>query len=181
MREEAGIRGVKAIIKEYAFDEPFAKYLKKYFRVHSGMGSRDRRQARNLSFNYFRIGNTLADLSFENRLAVSCFLCEEKETSIVKYILENHSTFNVSDLSLPLTEKILLTKKLYERFDEKEIFSFYESLSPVISGYDYCLSFLIKPRVWIRVREKYLEAVLEEFREMNFCDICGGKGTIPKF
>ena len=60
MHEESLIRRVKTLAEEYAFVQPFANYLKKYFRNHPEMGARDRRETRDWSINRLRIGKNLS-------------------------------------------------------------------------------------------------------------------------
>jgi 16S rRNA (cytosine967-C5)-methyltransferase len=58
-------------------------------------------------------------------------------------------------------------KNSYPEFSEKEIFPFSEFLSPEINAEEFSISFLRKPKTWIRIRKKFRRDVLNELTQKN--------------
>lgn len=168
MYAESLIRRARNLYEEYDFKKPFSSYLKDYFRSHREMGSRDRRETRHLIFNLLRIGINLQSLTFNEGLAISTFLCAEKLTDSEAYIISNFSTLNGEDIQQNLDEKIAIIKSAYPSFKLEYVFSMNNLLSEKINKEDWFKSFLKKPFVWIRIREKYRETVINEFNDKGY-------------
>jgi 16S rRNA (cytosine967-C5)-methyltransferase len=164
MREDALIRRVNEIIEDFSFEEPLAIYLKKYFRRHPKMGARDRRDTREWAYNYFRIGKNLADENFEIRLAVACFLCSQRLSNELQYLIDRYLQFNANDIERDIAEKLIIVRKKFPAFSTKLIFQMYELLSPEIDSEKWALSFLEKPRVWIRIRNSFRNKIIDELK-----------------
>ena len=167
MREESLIRKVKAITEGYTFTQPFANYLKEHFKNHPEMGARDRRETRGWSFNLLRIGNNLMELPFENRLSAACFLCSNDIYPSLSYLLKNYSAFQEGDLKKPLDVKINIVQEKYSSFMPDKIFQMVEHLTPQIPKKEWFLSFLKKPKVWIRIRKNFRDDIIDELKEKN--------------
>ena len=167
MREERLIQKVKLLVEDYSFNQPFSLYLREHFRKHPEMGARDRRETRGWSFNLFRIGLNLIDLSFEKRLSVACFLCSNTIYPSLSYLLKTYSEFSETDLINPLEKKIEIVQDKYPAFKTETIFQMSDLLAAQIERKEWFLSFLKKPKVWIRIRKKYKEEILKELKEKN--------------
>ena len=165
MREQRLIQKVKWLVEDYSFNQPFSIYLREHFRKHPEMGARDRRETRGWSFNLFRIGPNLIDLSFEKRLSIACFLCSNTIYPSLSYLLKTHSEFSETDLIKPLEQKIQIVQEKFPSFKTDTIFQMADFLSPQIESKELFLSFLHKPKVWIRIRKKYREDILKELKE----------------
>ena len=165
MHEESLIRRVKKLAEEYAFVQPFANYLKKYFQNHPEMGARDRRETRDWSIHLLRIGKNLSELSFEKRLGAACFLCSNNLTPSLSYLIKTYTDFSESDIEKPVEEKAEMISKKYSAFSLEKIFPMHHLLSPQIKRKEWFISFLNKPKVWIRIRKIYREAVIKELNE----------------
>lgn len=165
MHEENRIRKVKSLIEEYFHNQPFSVYLKEHFRNHPEMGSRDRRETREWTFNYFRIGLNLAELPFEKKLAVACFLCNNKIYPLLSYLINTHSEFEEAEIANPLISKIESVKSKYPFFKIENIFQMHELLSSEINKDKWFLSFLRKPSVWIRIRKLHKDEVINELEK----------------
>ncbi len=165
MREETLIKRIKFLIDNYFFSEPFSIYLKDYFRKHPEMGARDRRETREWAFNYLRIGKNLPEHPFEVRLAVANFLCSSDITDSCMYLLKNYSTFEISGTQLPLDEKLKIVQFKFPEFFPEGIFPMNDQLSPSINIKSWNRSFLVKPRIWIRMRKAFAAKVVEELKE----------------
>ncbi len=165
MREERLIQKVKLLIESYSFNQPFSIYLREHFRKHPEMGARDRRETRGWAFNLLRIGPNLLDLSFEIRLSIACFLCSNTIYPSLSYLLNTYSEFSETDLNKPLDQKINIVQEKYSAFKIETIFQMSDQLSQQIDRKEWFLSFLIKPKVWIRIRKKYKEEIRKELKE----------------
>ena len=143
MREERLIQKVKLLIESYSFNQPFSIYLREHFRNHPEMGARDRRETRGWSFNLFRIGPNLLDLTFEKRLSIACFLCSNTIYPSLSHLLKTYSEFFETDLSKPLEQKINIVQEKYPAFKIDTIFQMSDLLSPQIEREKWFLSFLI--------------------------------------
>jgi 16S rRNA (cytosine967-C5)-methyltransferase len=152
MREENQLRIILNIIEEYKLDEPLARYLKKYFRQHPNMGSKDRSYASFFVYNYFRLGNALKDMHSIERLIVGSFLSSDKSNPILKYCLDNFSDLREHDLHLPLKKKEALVREMAPTFRVEDIVPYAELLSPYIDYTQYAESYFHRPQLWIRVR-----------------------------
>jgi 16S rRNA (cytosine967-C5)-methyltransferase len=165
MREERLIARVKHLISDYKYDKPFALYLSSFFREHREMGGRDRRETRELCFNFFRIGSCLDKLPFENRLGVAVFLCCNELTPGLLFSIQKHTELPTVEVSKKVEEKIEIVRQVYPSFNTEDIFPFCDHISSSIDRKKWCISFLHKPRVWVRIRKGFSNAVINEFRE----------------
>jgi 16S rRNA (cytosine967-C5)-methyltransferase len=166
MREESLARRIESIITNYEHGKPFAIYLKDYFRRNPVMGSTDRRMARTWSYNYLRIGRAIADQPFRTRLAVGCFLCSVKSDTYLEYLFKDIPAFS-KDLELSVEEKLERLSELFPEFNRRDIFPMYEHLSEEIPAGEWIISFLKKPRVWIRLRKNHSEELIQELKKLS--------------
>lgn len=140
---------VQNILESYKQDQPLHRFLAQYYRQHKQMGSKDRKIASRLVYNYFRLGSALSNISFQNKLTVSEFLCNESSNSFVTYYKEEWS----NKFSLSLISKIAEVKKEYPDFDLKDVFPFNEHLSAGIDTETFLRSFFIQPDLFVRVKK----------------------------
>src|SRR5690606_16498436 len=92
-RVEQQLRNFERAIGAYQNDEPFARFLGRFFKENKQMGSSDRRMTSRLCYNYFRIGNALSNTGIRDRLIVAEFLCET-ESDLVSH--RNSATISLS-------------------------------------------------------------------------------------
>src|ERR1043165_4401506 len=105
MREENQLRIILDIIEGYKLDEPLYRYLKRFYKQHPQMGSKDRSNASSFVYNYFRMGTALKNGHPIERLILGNFLSSEQSSPLLKYCLENFSDIKEDELHLPLKEK----------------------------------------------------------------------------
>ena len=150
-----------ALIASYDGKEPFHLYLKKYFSVNKKHGSRDRKQIVSLCYYYFRLGfGTLKAMSVEEKLVLAVFLIDEKPSPFL-------DTFNPTwnkNVNLAINTKLEMVKDI---FDDKKIFPFREALSNEINFSGFSLSFLIQPKLFIRIRPGNRNAVFDKIKSAN--------------
>lgn len=136
------------ILAQYALDQPLHRFLAQYYRQNKQMGSKDRRIASRLIYNYFRLGKVLANESTEERLIVAEFLGNEQTNSFLNHFKPDWDAL----IHLSLEEKLLLLKQQYPDFTLAEVFPFTHELSEAIETPKFLRSFFIQPDLFIRVK-----------------------------
>ncbi len=131
------------------------------------MGARDRRETRDFCYHFLRLGNNLNDEKFHTKLAVASFLCSNSESQSLSILLSEHSSLPINELNSELNKKIEIVKGLFPDFDPLNIFPDKELLSDEVDVNSFCNSFLIQPRVYIRIRKKYTVEVRSELKELE--------------
>jgi 16S rRNA (cytosine967-C5)-methyltransferase len=147
------------IISQYNQEEPLHRFLATYYRQNKQMGSRDRKTASRLVYNYFRLGNILSNLPIEERLTIAEFLCNSLPNSFLAYFNSDCDT----KTELPLKEKVEIVKAKYPDFNLADVFPFHQHLSTEVDKEEFYLSFFIQPDLFIRIKqgeEKQIQKVL---------------------
>lgn len=150
------------VIDKYNGNEPFHLYLKKYFSANKKHGSRDRKLITALCYNYFRLGfGVISSVDITEKLLLAVFLIEKKPSAITEFLKPEWN----EKIRLDIAEKLQLVEN---RFDWEKIFPFKDELSGDVDFEKYSLSFLVQPRLFIRIRPGYKNAV---FDKLKFADI----------
>jgi 16S rRNA (cytosine967-C5)-methyltransferase len=167
MLEENQLRIITRILENYKMDQPLSRYLKQFYKVHHQMGSRDRKLASAFVYNYFRIGKSLNDVRTVERLSIANFLCSFVNIPLLNYCLEKYTLISSDHVNDSVSDKIQLIKKNYTQFNPERIFPFADHLSERIDKKKLIESFLIQPKLWIRIRKEFREKVYSEFTEQK--------------
>lgn len=157
---------VQKILDLYKQDQPLHRFLAQHYRQNKQMGSKDRKIASRLVYNYFRLGDALNSTSLQDKLAVSEFLCNESSNSFIAHYKEEWD----DKLSLPINSKIDEVKKIFPDFDLKKVFPFYQHLSEGIDKDAFLKSFFIQPDLFVRVKkgeEKRFQNIISD-ANINF-------------
>ena len=150
-----------ALLTSYNGKEPFHLYLKKYFSANKKHGSRDRRLITALCYQYFRLGfGVSSSIAVEEKLILSTFLVDKKPSAFLEALKpEWNKNFN-----LAIDKKL---KRVKDIFNPKKIFPFREALSDEIDFADFSLSFLIQPKLFIRIRPGHKNSVYDKIKSAN--------------
>jgi len=149
------------ILSKYNGSEPFHLYLKKYFAENKKHGSRDRKQITSLCYNYFRLGFSVSSsVEMEEKLLLAIFLIEKKPSTI----LEHFKPAWNKKIHQDIPEKIKEVKNI---FAPEKIFPFPNELSDEINFQLFSLSFLIQPKLFIRIRPGNEDMVLNKLKSAN--------------
>ena len=157
-RFHSHINTAKKIIGGYTGVLPFAVYLKQFFAQHKKYGSRDRKNIALLCYCYFRTCKALPFADFEKDLLTAVFLCNSQPVELLQILAP---TLHQSML-LPLADKLALVGLPLEH-----IFPFAQELSNAVDKTAFALSFLTKPRLFIRVRPGKEAVVFKKLEQAN--------------
>jgi len=152
---------VQNILETYKQDQPLHRFLAQYYRQNKQMGSKDRKIASRLVYNYFRLGSALNTIPLQEKLAIAEFLCNESSNSFITYYKNEWD----DKLILPLSSKIEEVKKTYPQFLLEDVFPFNGHLSEGVHPDDFFKSFFIQPDLFVRVKkgaEKQFQKLLSE-------------------
>ncbi len=136
------------ILEAYHSDQPLHRFLPQYYRQNKQMGSTDRRIAGRLIYNYFRLGNALANKPPEERLFVAEFFCNDKPNSFLIHFKPEWELY----LPLPPEDKISKIQKEYPDFNLQDVFPMLRHLTQDINQWKFLTSFFMQPDLFIRVR-----------------------------
>lgn len=170
------LRYAVRILAAYKGEIPLTGWLKNFFRENPQMGSRDRKQVSEMVYCYFRLGHSLKNISTEERIKAGLFLSNPLPEPILEYLQPEWHT----QMEKPLEDKLKILRSKYPDFNILDIFPWKNKLSSGIDHRAYCLSFLEKPRLFIRVRpgqEKMLPAKLKD-QGLHFRD-ADPSGELP--
>jgi 16S rRNA (cytosine967-C5)-methyltransferase len=151
MRETTQLRIINEFITSYKGREPLSRFLKKQFNSNRQLGSRDRRLIQEFIYNYFRIGKMFPDKPIETRMAIANKLCRTEPGPLQEHLLSRH----------PELEKMQL------QVEHDKLFSYGRHLSDSIRKADFIHSFVVQPKVWMRVRKEFANEVEKELNEKN--------------
>ena len=148
----------KKIVEEYKGETPLAAYLKNFFSKEKKYGSRDRRSIAALCYNYYRIGHSLNNFSIEDKLLAGLFLTGNQTNDL---LADQKPEWN-QKMEWPLTQKLELLK-----VDAMQIFPYNHSLSDGIDAEAFDSSFLLQPKLFIRIRPGRHSLVDKKLSEAN--------------
>src|SRR5687768_6311242 len=144
---QAYINTAKEILKRYEGREPFASFLKKFFKENKKFGSRDRKQIAHLCYCFFRLGKSLEKNTVEEKLSIAIYLCDHTPGRLLEAL---NSEWNKT-VGNSATEKMKFLKE-HNGFSLVAIFPWKQHLSAVIEEDSFVQSFLIQPDIYLRLR-----------------------------
>ena len=109
-----------ALLASYNYVEPFAAYLKKYFKQHHKFGSRDRKVISDFCYGFFRIGKSAVQYSLEDQLQIGFFLTHSQDNGYLALVQPSW----VEELTNSIDLKLNFITSIYSSFDETKIFPF---------------------------------------------------------
>ncbi len=167
MKTYVQLQILKELLTNYRYPEPFHVYLKKFLRKKPGAGSRDRRQIREIAFNYFRPGRSLQGVETDERILLSHFLGVSGPDALLQDWLEDKTGLQPADAALSPTEKIRLVREKHESFKPDQIFPLTDRLSNMTDTTAFVNSHFLRPEVHIFITGDHREAVTKELSEKN--------------
>jgi 16S rRNA (cytosine967-C5)-methyltransferase len=152
------LRYALRILAAYKGETPIAGWLKNFFRENPQMGSRDRKQVSEMVYCYFRLGHALKNISPEERILAGLFLSNPLPEPLLEYLRPEWHV----QIEKPLEEKLEILRRSQPDFDVLEIFPWKNALSVGMDHRPWCLSFLEKPLLYIRVRPGQEQTLLNK-------------------
>ncbi|MEO8087473.1 MAG: RsmB/NOP family class I SAM-dependent RNA methyltransferase [Bacteroidota bacterium] len=149
MREATQLRIILELLDTYKGKEPLSRFLKKYFNLNRQLGSRDRKLIQQFIYNYFRIGRMYPEKPVQERLAIANKACRADTSPLLDYSFRELKNIDRAATHL----------------EPDKIFPFGRHLSDSIDKAEFIHSFLVQPRVWIRVRTEFIPQVEKELTE----------------
>jgi 16S rRNA (cytosine967-C5)-methyltransferase len=150
-------------LNSYSGEFPLHSWLKNFFRENPQMGSRDRKQVSEMVYCYFRLGHSLMNISKEERILVGIFLCNHEKEQILEHLRPEWHL----QIEEPIENKLEMIRSSFPAFDPMEIFPWKNLLSTGIDHKAFCISFLEKPKLFIRVRPGQEISVKAKLRNHN--------------
>jgi len=173
MKFDNQLRYAVEIIEAFNGKMPLHNWLKDFFRQHKQMGSKDRKQASEMVYCFYRLGHAAKKSSVAERILTGLFLCNHSSNEILQYF---KPLWN-EQVGLTLHEKIPIisehTGSSEANYLEK-IFPWADQLSDGVDHLSFCVSFLQQPDLFIRLRpgfenevKKKLDQHAIAYREIN--------------
>jgi 16S rRNA (cytosine967-C5)-methyltransferase len=148
MRFDNLLRYAVRILSSYSGEVPLHNWLKGFFKDNPQMGSRDRKQVSEMVYCYFRLGHSLKNISVEERILAGLFLSNHKQEPLLEQLRpEWHA-----QTEKHLEEKFNIVCAKFLDFDVEDIFPWKDRLNKDIDHRAFCISFLQKPLLFIRIR-----------------------------
>jgi 16S rRNA (cytosine967-C5)-methyltransferase len=150
-----------SILTAYKEEEPFAFFIKNYFRKHKKFGSRDRKIISDLCFGYLRIGRSGENLSVAEQILIGFFLTHVVDNGFLLAIRQDWIQY----LDEPVEKKIALVREVFPAFEFQHIFPFSSFLSVGIDPATFSIHHLQKPPFFLRVRPGKWKSVTGSLEE----------------
>lgn len=146
-------------IQGYRFLEPFAIYLKKYFQANPKLGSRDRKNIRQLCYAWWRLGNAVNDLPINERMAVALFLSYNQIDAFSERIFKDEKLLSSIVLHPKLKRDFLLQNHAIV-LNTSELFPLGDLVESDFSLDDFVYDGFLRRSLWIRINKKFENEVL---------------------
>ncbi|HTS45126.1 MAG TPA: methyltransferase domain-containing protein [Puia sp.] len=149
------------ILQHYQGQEPFAHFIRNFFRQNKKFGSSDRKEISHLCYCSFRTGCWLKKIGLEDRILAGIFLCDNASNEIVNYFKPSWS----ENISLSIVKKLDF---IFDSFKDAypdllpgagEIFPWKNELSAGVDFQAFSSSFLQQPDLFIRIRPGFEKTV----------------------
>ena len=134
---------------------PLSHFLKQFFAAEKKYGSKDRKQIAALCYNYYRLGKAAHGITIEERIIIATFVCENVHSEFLNF----HKPEWNEKIGLPGSEKISIS---HFPFSIEDIFPWNNELSNGIDAGQFAISFLLQPKLFLRIRPGKTDIVLKK-------------------
>ncbi|HKC35732.1 MAG TPA: hypothetical protein VKB95_06705 [Chitinophagaceae bacterium] len=176
-RYHSYINSAKNILSVYKGDEPLSSFFKKYFSSNKKYGSKDRKQISHLCYCFFRLGKAIMNVTTEEKLLISLFLCSIESNEILQNIKPEWN----EQVEFPLDKKLLIInyspKESLRTLLIENVFPWKKELTEGIDHEEFSESFFIQPDLFLRLRPGKEKIVIEKLQKAgidfkNITDSC---------
>ena len=148
------------ILQQYNGKEPFAHFIKNFFRQNKKYGSTDRKNISHLCYCYFRLGHSLKDLPIEEKILIGIFLCNHSSSDLLGHLKPELN----ESIHLSLQKKLSI---INDPLSLKDIFPWSTELSTGVDYEEFCASYLVQPDLFLRIRPGNEEIVKKKLLNAN--------------
>jgi len=152
-RSHSHITSATAIISTYSTGKPLSIHIREFFAADKKYGSRDRRNIASLCYYYYRTGKAFKKNTVLEKILAGIFLCEQKSHELLRQFRPDLD----DRVSLPFTEKFAVLE-----INGADIFPFTDELGEGIDQFLFTHSFLVQPRIYLRIRPGKKKAVTDK-------------------
>ena len=149
-------------IQGYNFLEPFALYLKKYFQANPKLGSRDRRNIRQLCYAWWRLGNAVNELPINERMAVALFLSYNQIDAFSERIFKDEKLLS-SIVLHPKLKRDFLQQNHAIVLNTSELFPFCDLVESDFPFDDFVFDGFLRRNLWVRIKKNFETQALAFF------------------
>ena len=157
-RFHSHINTAKNILDNYQGDKPFAIFVKQFFAANKKYGSKDRKSIASLCYHYFRMGKACSGIPKEEKILIASFLCETTDSMLLQNLRPEWN----EKIALSVHEKILF---LGQENLLQDIFPFQDLMSAGVDREAFCLSLLVQPDLFIRIRPQAKKEVISKLEQ----------------
>lgn len=162
------------LVEQYSGLQPFGDHAREFFRANKKYGSTDRKQILQLCYSFFRMGHLLNRATVEEKMLTGLFLCSSEPN----VLLQNLQPEWNENANLPVDEKWKLITGENDDNTLLKIFPWKDELTEGIDHKQFCLSFLVQPDLFLRLRPGRENAVKNKLQEARITFKETGKDCI---
>jgi 16S rRNA (cytosine967-C5)-methyltransferase len=137
-----------SILSAYRGQEPFAVFVRNYFKKFKKFGSRDRKAIADLCYGYLRIGLSAEKYADQEQMLIGFLVTHNTDNGYLSQLKPDWVTL----VSAPLQQKLERVNSEYPSFDIESIFPCSSSLSQHIDRSAFALHHLSQPSFFLRLR-----------------------------
>jgi 16S rRNA (cytosine967-C5)-methyltransferase len=161
-RYHSYLNSAREILSLYKGEEPFARFIKKYFATQKKFGSRDRKEIGHICYCYFRasphpkavISRSL--IPEDIQLLRSLFLCCTETNQILASLKPEWN----DKVGFSIEEKLS-----FLHYQLTPVFPWKDELSAGIEYEKFCTSFFVQPDLFLRIRPGHAENTFLKLKE----------------
>ncbi len=154
MIHHSHLRTAVLILESFRGEQPFALFIREFFRADKKYGSRDRRQITHLCYCYFRTGHLADSLPLEEALLAGLFLCSEEPNLLLTGLRPEWESL----LKQPMEDKL---KTVGLAWHPQSFFPGADSISEHTDRDPFLRSHFTQPDLFLRIRPGGRERVLK--------------------
>lgn len=151
------------LIGKYKGDQPFANYLKAFFKENKKHGSNDRKSIAHLCYCYFRLGHACSNQAIDERIIVGLFLCSVSPSETLKQLRPEWNELASASLENKLSE----LSDFPSRPSSLDFFPCLNEISGGINQEEFAFSHLQQPDLFVRIRPGNEKKVINRLKEIK--------------
>lgn len=157
-RHHSHLASAEKILTTLKPGEPLMHHLKRFFAADKKFGSKDRRSITQLCYQYFRVGRAMKGLPVAEKIINSAFLSTHPDADFINAVAPER----INSINKSTEQKLALLK-----ISSDEIFPFADETSKELDSTLFINSFLLQPKVFLRLRPGREIKLLEKLTESN--------------